>query len=135
MKKDAYTPITKGYDFIRAGNYEAAEMEFRAALKADRFNPFALNNLAVLSEKKGKLKEALAFLIDAQTHAAEYNDKVQQTCFIDGLCQAVKPVQEVGPKSVIAEIIAENMAKLKDKIAKTPMPPEPSSPPPVSPKR
>jgi Flp pilus assembly protein TadD len=131
MAEDVFTPLTKGYDLFRDGKYEAAQHEFEAALKADRYNPFALNNLATLMERQGKLKDAMAFLTDAQTHAADYKDKLEQTCFVGGLCAAAKPVKIVGPTSMIATVVADNMAKLKDKIAKTPAPPQPSTPPPM----
>ena len=65
MQMDAFTPIAAGYDFVREGKYEAAKNEFGKAVKADRYNPFALNNLAVLDEREGKLNDALAHLKDA----------------------------------------------------------------------
>jgi len=135
MPEDVYTPITKGFDLMRDGKYEAAQYEFETALKKDRYNPFALNNLAALMEKQGKMKEAMAFLTDAQAHAKEYFDKVEQTCFVGGLCAGVKPVKIVGPTSSIAPIIAENMKKLQDKMAAAPAKPEPSTPQPMEKKK
>jgi tetratricopeptide (TPR) repeat protein len=133
MTKDVFTPIAQGYDFVREGNYEAANNEFNKAVKADRFNPFALNNLAVLDEREGKLNDALAHLKDATTHANDYLDKVTQTCFAGGGCLAVKPLQELGEKSSIAPIIQENIAKLQAKIAATGTAPPPGTPPPMVP--
>jgi len=129
MAEDVFTPLTKGYDLMRDGKYEAAEYQFKDALSRDRYNPFALNNLAVLQERAGKLKDALAYLNDAKAHAAEYFDQVEQTCFVDGLCSAVKPQRKMGTKSTIAPIIDENYQKLQEKISKTPMSPEPSTAP------
>lgn len=126
MAEDVFTPIAKGYDFMRAAKYEAAEYEFKDALKKDRYNPFALNNLAALEEKKGKLKDALAYLTDANEHAKEYFNKVEQTCFIDGICAAVKPLKTIGTESTIAPIIQENMTKLQGKVKG--LPAEPSKP-------
>ena len=131
MPEDVFTPLTKGYDLFRDGKYEAAEFQFKEALKADRYNSFALNNLAALMERQGKLKEAMAYLTDAQVHVADYKDKLEQTCFPGGLCAAAKPVKQVGPTSMIATVVADNMAKLKEKMAKTPMAPQPSAPPPM----
>ena len=54
-KENAFTPLVKGYDFLLQGEYEAAEKEFRRAAEYDPTNPFALNNLAVLLEREGKL--------------------------------------------------------------------------------
>jgi len=129
MTKDVFTPIVLGFDMMRDGKYDAAEVQFKKALKADRYNPFALNNLAALAERKGKLKDALAYLTDASEYADRYVNKVQQTCFVGGLCAAVKPIKQGGEKSTIAPIIAENMKKLQAKIAATPTAPQPSTPP------
>jgi len=129
MAEDVYTPIAKGYDFIRAGNYEAAAAQFREAVKKDTNNPFALNNLAAIEAQKGKLKEALAYLEQATLKAEAYKDKVEQTCFVAGLCNAVKPVKAVGETSAIASIIQDNIAKVKAKMAAAPAPPQPSTPP------
>jgi tetratricopeptide (TPR) repeat protein len=131
MAEDVFTPIAKGYDLLRDGKYEAAEYQFADALKRDRYNPFALNNLAVLQERNGKMKDALAYLTDAKAHAPEYFEQVEQTCFVGGLCNAVKPVRKLGATSVIAPIVDENYNKLQEKMAKTPTAPEPSTPPPM----
>jgi hypothetical protein len=133
MSMDAFTPIAQGYDFVRDGKYEAAKNEFAKAVKADRYNPFALNNMAVLEERDGKLNDALANLKDATTHANEYFDKATQTCFAGGGCLAVKPLREVGEKSYIADVVKENIAKLEAKIKATGTAPPPGSAPPMVP--
>jgi len=131
MAQDVFSPLSKGYDLLREGKYEAAEYQFADALKRDRYNPFALNNLAVLQERGGKFNDALAYLTDAKAHAAEYLDQVDQTCFVGGLCNATKPQRKLGTTSTIAPIVDENYNKLKEKIAKTPIAPQPSTPPPM----
>ncbi|HEY9074053.1 MAG TPA: hypothetical protein VIN67_07960 [Desulfobaccales bacterium] len=133
MPVDVYTPIAKGYDFIREGKYEAAKMEFAKATKLDQFNPFALNNMAVLEEREGKLNDSLANLKDGTLHAAQYLDKTAQTCFAGGGCMAVKPTRELGTTSTILPILNENIQKLEAKIAATGHAPPPVSPPPMSP--
>lgn len=142
MPQDVFTPLTKGYDLLKEGKYDAAKYEFETALKRDRYNPFALNNLAAVSSHMGKLKDAMAYLTDAGTYADQYLDKVDQTCFVDGLCNAVRPTRgtwgmqaPAGTKSTIGPIIQENMAKLKAKIAATPEKPQPSTPPPMEEKK
>ncbi len=130
---DVYTPIAAGYDFVREGKYEAAKDQFAKAMKADPNNPFALNNMAVLEEREGKLNDALALLNRASTYANEYFDKVTQTCFAGGGCLAVKPLRELGEKSSIAPIIQENITKLQAKIAATGTAPPAGSPPPMVP--
>jgi len=129
MAEDVFTPIAQGYDLMREGNYEAAQYQFETALKRDRYNPFALNNLAVLKEQQGKVQEALAYLVDAQANARDYHDQVEQTCFARGLCAGVKPVKILGPTSTIAAVIAGNLQRLQDKLAKNPLPPEPATSP------
>ncbi len=133
MAMDAFTPIAQGYDFVREGKYEAAKNQFAKAVKADRYNPFALNNMAVLEEREGKLNDALANLKDATTYADKYFDKVTQTCFAGGGCLAVKPLREKGAKSSIAPIIQENIQKLQAKIKATGTAPPPVATPPMSP--
>ncbi len=133
MKADAFTPIAKGYDLVQQGKYEAAKFEFGNAVKADRYNPFALNNLAVLDEREGKLNDAMAHLKDATTHAAEYKNKVSQTCFVGGGCLAVKPLKEAAANSEILPVIQENIKKLEAKMAAQKTPAPPVSPPPMSP--
>jgi tetratricopeptide (TPR) repeat protein len=116
---------------MRDGNYEAAEIEFLEALSKDRNNPFALNNLAAIRAQQGKLKEALAYLTDAETHAKDYLEKLQEVCFKGGLCTAVRPVKVVGNESTIAKVVADNMAYLKAKLAAAPERPRPSTAPPM----
>ena len=127
MAEDVFTPIALGYEELRQNHYDAAEYQFKIALERDRYNPFALNNLAAIAEKRGKIKDAYAFLSEAGTHAKEYFNKLEQTCFVGGLCAAVKPKKEVGTESYIAPIIADNMKKLEPKFKA--LPPEPTAPP------
>ncbi|MDI6852885.1 MAG: hypothetical protein QME75_04680 [Deltaproteobacteria bacterium] len=124
MEEDVFTPLTLGFDFMRDGNYEAAEYEFKKVLKADANNPFALNNLAALEERKGNLDTAYAYLDGAAKYADQYRQGIQQTCFVGGLCAAVRPVQQMGAESEIAKVVAENQAKLKAKMGPGPRPPQ-----------
>lgn len=135
MEEDVFTPIARGYDFIQEGKYEAAKDQFATAVKLDPFNPFALNNMAVLEEREGKLNDALANLKDATKYADLYKNKVQQTCFAGGGCMATKPTKELGEKSTIAPIIQENITKLEAKIKATGTPPPPTTPPPMMPEK
>ena len=131
MEENVFTPLAKGYDFLAQGNYEAAKNEFRKAVEWDSTNPFALNNLAVLLEKEGKLDDALANLKNAMTHADAYKDQTERTCFAGGLCMAVKPKRGLGPTSSIAPIIQENIKILQEKIGQTKTPPPPEVLPPM----
>jgi len=133
MATDVYTPIRRGYTFVREGNYAAAKHEFEIAAKLDELNPFALNDLGVLEERDGKLNDALAHFKDAAIHAAQYRDKVAQTCFVGGSCMAVEPVRKLAANSEILPIIQENIAKLEAKIAATQTPAPAVTPPPITP--
>jgi len=130
---NVWGPLNQGYDLLAAGKYDAAAVQFEKVTKIDNTNPFALNNLAAIQEQKGHLREAMALLQQATEKADLYKQAVSQTCFVAGLCTAVKPKKEMGTTSTIAPIIRENIAKLQPKIDA--LPPQPSSPPPMSPKK
>ncbi len=118
MTDDIYTPLAFGYDEMKAGNTDAAKMQFEKVVKIDRYNPYALNNLAVIAERQGKLKEAMAYLLDAETHAGEYLEKPDELCDIGGICMAIKPSKMKGGKSSIAPLVHGNINLLKIKIGK-----------------
>lgn len=124
---DVWGPIEQGYGLLMEGKYDAAAVQFKKATEIDNHNPFALNNLAAIASQKGDYKGAMALLEQATVKADAYKQKVAQTCFVAGLCNATKPTKELGATSTIAPIVQENIAKLKPKIAA--MPPESSSPP------
>jgi tetratricopeptide (TPR) repeat protein len=106
MAKDVFTPIAQGYDFVREGNYEAAKNEFNKAVKADRHTPFALNNLAVLDEREGKLNDAFAHLKDATTEADAYFDKVTQILCDDK--KALSTIRQHGDNGAIVRVTKDN---------------------------
>ncbi|MGQ9689508.1 MAG: tetratricopeptide repeat protein [Desulfobaccales bacterium] len=127
LPADIYGHIAKGYDLILDGKYDAAAEQFKQATQKDKNNPFALNNLAAIESHKGNYQAAMALLQQALPQAQNYKDQVAQTCFVAGLCNAVKPKKELGPTSTIAPIIQENINKLKPKLEA--MPPTPAAPP------
>jgi Flp pilus assembly protein TadD len=127
MPAQIYGYIDAGYGLLMDGKYDAAAVQFEKATKLDNTNPFALNNLAAIKSQKGHYKEAMALLQQAAASAPEYKQKVSQTCFVAGLCNAVKPQKELGATSTIAPIVQENIAKLKPKLEA--MPPKSAEPP------
>jgi tetratricopeptide (TPR) repeat protein len=127
ISAEVYGHISKGVDLLMEGKYDLAGMQFEMATKKDNTNPFALNNLAAIEAQKGNYKGAMALLQQATMKADKYKQKVAQTCFVAGLCNAVKPTKELGPTSSIAPIIQENIAKLKPKLEA--MPPKGATPP------
>jgi Flp pilus assembly protein TadD len=117
LSEDAFTPLSLSYQYMKSGKTGAAMVQLEQAIKADPYNPYALNNLAVISEQQGRLKEALAYLLDAETHAAEYTEKPEELCQVGGLCMALKPSRSQGSKSSIAALVHGNINLLKIKIA------------------
>jgi tetratricopeptide (TPR) repeat protein len=115
---EIFPPLTRGFEALRAGNDDLARLEFEKVIKIDPFNPYALNNLGVLAEKRGKLKEAMAYLLDAETYAAEYLHKTEELCEAGGLCLAVAPATEKSKVSSIASLIHSNINLLRGKIGK-----------------
>ena len=116
--EEVFAPLTRGFEALRAGNDDLARLEFEKVIKIDPFNPYALNNLGVLAEKQGKLKEAMAYLLDAETYAAEYLHKTEEICEAGGLCLAVAPVPDKSQASSIASVIHSNINLLRVKIGK-----------------
>lgn len=126
MPDDILTPLSLGYKFMSEGKLDAAQMEFEKVIKRDTYNPYANNNLAAIMERKGKLQEALTYLDSAQKNIAQYPYRVsEQVCFTGGMCTAVKPEkmpskEKKATGSDIATIVADNMAKLKQKMGPAP---------------
>jgi tetratricopeptide (TPR) repeat protein len=119
---EVFAPLSRGYEALRAGKEDQARMEFEKVIKIDRYNPYALNNLAVLAEKKGKIKEAMAYLLDAETYAAEYLHKADEICEGGGLCLAVVPSTQKSQTSNIVSLVHSNINLLRTKIGKTTSP-------------
>ncbi|MFP3867346.1 MAG: tetratricopeptide repeat protein [Desulfobacteraceae bacterium] len=118
MAEDILTPLSLGYDEMKAGNTEAAQYQFEKVLKGDPDNPYALNNLAVILERQGKFKEAMAYLLQAETHAKDYLQKPDEICDIGGICMAIKPSRLASGESSIAPLVHGNINLLKIKIGK-----------------
>jgi tetratricopeptide (TPR) repeat protein len=116
--EEAFVPLAQGFAALRAGKDDLARSEFEKVIKIDRFNSYALNNLAVLAEKQGKLKEAMSYLLEAETYAAEYLHKTEEICEGGGLCLAVCPSSQMSQASSIASIIHSNINLLRSKTGK-----------------
>jgi tetratricopeptide (TPR) repeat protein len=117
LLEDAYNPLNLSYQYMKSGKTDAARVQLEQVIRADPYNPYALNNLAVISEQQGRLKEALAYLLDAETHAGEYQEKPEELCQVGGMCMALKPSRSQGGRSSIAALIHGNINLLKIKIA------------------
>jgi tetratricopeptide (TPR) repeat protein len=115
---EVFPLLSRGVEALQAGNDEAARQEFEKVIKIDQYNSYALNNLGVLAEKQGKLKEAMAYLLDAETYAAEYLHKSEAICEAGGFCLAVAPAADKSKASSIAAIVHSNINLLKATIGK-----------------
>ncbi|MEW6388053.1 MAG: hypothetical protein AB1491_11105 [Thermodesulfobacteriota bacterium] len=121
MAEDIYTPLNRGYDFMAAGQYDLAKKEFEKVIKADRYNPYANNNLAAIAEREGQPQVALGYLKAAMEKVTQYPYKVgKQVCFTGGLCTAVKPERDAASKTgeSIAAVIGDNIKKMSQKAKK-----------------
>lgn len=118
LSEDAYTPLSLAYQYLRSGKIDSARVQLQQVIIADRYNPYALNNLAVISERQGRLKEAQAYLLDAETHAEDYTERPEEICDVGGLCLALKPSRIQGRSSSIAALVHGNLNLLKIKIAR-----------------
>lgn len=116
--QEVFPLLSRGYEALQAGNNEAARLEFEKVIAIDRYNPYALNNLGVLAERQGKLKEAMAYLLEAETYAAEYLHKTEAICEAGGFCLAVTPAADKSKASSIAAIVHSNINLLKATIGK-----------------
>ncbi len=116
---EVFPPLAAGYAALRAGETDKARAEFEKVLTIDGFNPYALNNLAVLAERQGKLKEAMAYLLTAETYAAAYCHRLEEICEGGGLCLAVLPSADKSSNSSIVAIIHSNIELLRNKISKS----------------
>jgi tetratricopeptide (TPR) repeat protein len=116
---EVFAPLSQGYEALRAGKDDQARLEFEKVIKIDRYNPYALNNLAVLAERQGKLKEAMAYLLDAETYAVEYLHKVDEICEGNGLCLAMVPSTQKSQRSSVASLVHSNINLLRTKIGKS----------------
>lgn len=125
---EVFAPLSQGYEALRAGKDDQARLEFEKVIKIDRYNPYALNNLAVLAERQGKLKEAMAYLLEAETYAAEYMHKVDEICEGSGLCLAVVPSTQKSRRSSVASLVHSNINLLRTKISSSNAP-EPKTKP------
>jgi len=112
-----YNQLSLSYQYMKSGKTDAARAQLEQVLKADPHNSYALNNLAVISEQQGRLKEAMAYLLAAETYAAEYTEKPEELCDVGGLCMALKPSRAQVSKSSIAALVHGNINLLKIKIA------------------
>jgi tetratricopeptide (TPR) repeat protein len=117
LSEDTYTPLNLSYQYMKSGKTDAARVQLEQVIQADPCNAYALNNLAVISEQQGRLKEAMAYLLEAEAHATEYTEKPEELCQVGGMCMALKPSHTQGSRSSIAALVHGNINLLKIKIA------------------
>lgn len=121
LSDEVFGMLQKGYQLLSQSKFDAAQKEYEKVIKIDFDNPFANNNLAVIMEKQGKLKDALAYLTIGEKFAAEYVNELETAYLFGTVCAAVNPEKTTGEKSRLAEVIAENKKKLTEKMDTQPL--------------
>jgi len=80
--------LNTGYDLLEQGKFAQAQTVFEEVLRQDPGHPLALNNLAAILVKQGKLDQALASLKRAVPRAAGFKVSLNRVCNVDGVCAA-----------------------------------------------
>ena len=111
--------LTKGFELLAQNQLAAAQEQFALVIKRDFDNPFANNNLAVIMEKQGRWPDALAYLKVAEVQAGDYQQRIETLYLIGGVVAAVKPEKAPAPQNQLAAIIAENKAKLMERLGQS----------------
>jgi Tfp pilus assembly protein PilF len=109
--------MIQSYDLLEAGKVDEAQKIYEQVLKEDPGNPLALNNLGAVMVKKGKYKEALAYLQQALPKAQGYKVMVNRVCEVEGVCLAFRPLQEVYGNQELEPLIRLNIRMIQGKIA------------------
>ena len=115
--KNLTSMMIKSYDLLEAGKVEEAQKLYQQVLKEDPGNPLALNNLGAIMVKKGKYKEALAYLQQALPQAKGYKVMVNRVCDVDGICLAFRPLQEVYGNQDLEPLVRLNIQMVQGKLA------------------
>lgn len=115
--KDFTKMMIQSYDLLEAGKTDEAQKLFEQVLKEDPGNPLALNNLGAIMVKKGKYREALAYLNQALPKAKGYKVRVNRVCEVGGVCLAFRPLQEVYGDQELEPLVTLNIRMLQGKMA------------------
>ena len=109
--------LVESYDLLEAGQLAQAQTIYEGILQQDPGNPLALNNLGAIKVKEHKYPEALKYLEQALTRAKGYKIKVNQVCAVDGICLALRPLQEVYGDTELGPLIKFNIDMVKARLA------------------
>jgi Flp pilus assembly protein TadD len=112
--------LNTGYDLLEQGQTSQAQKIFAAALQQDPGNPLALNNLAAVMVKEGKLKQALAYLNQALPRAKGYTVALNRVCSVEGVCAAVKAREEGFGSEDLEPVIKVNILMVQMALAVPP---------------
>jgi len=86
--------LSSGYDLLEVGNLDQAQKIYEQVLQRDAGNPLALNNLGAIMCKRGKFKEALAYLNQAMGRAKSYTVTLNRVCGVEGVCAAYRQAED-----------------------------------------
>jgi tetratricopeptide (TPR) repeat protein len=106
----------KSYDLLEAGKFDQAKEIYGQILQKDPNNPLALNNLAAITAREGKSREALTLLEQALPRARGYKVKVNRVCDVAAVCLAFRPTMEVYADQELAPLVQLNIELLKSRL-------------------
>lgn len=105
--------LNSGYDLLEKGQVSQARQVFMEVLQKDPGNPLALNNLAAVLVKEGKLEEALACLKEALPRARGYTVALNRVCSVEGVCAAFKASDQRFGSEDLEPVIKVNIVMVK----------------------
>ncbi|GEM_PF-2871706 len=73
-EKNSANLCLSGWIQIKKGNFKRAESFLKRSLRAEKYNPLALNLLGILKERTGRLKESIPFFTRAINILPVYSD-------------------------------------------------------------
>ncbi len=116
-QEDLAEKLVRSYDLLEAGKLGQAKQLYQEILARHPDHPLALNNLAFIQIKEGKLAEAQASLEKALLRAKGYRLKVNKVCAVDGICLAFRPGGPAYGDQELEPLVALNLHLLRDRMA------------------
>ena len=106
---DLAAQINAGYDLLEQGKFDQAQKVYAEILQKHPDHPIALNNLAAISCKQGKFKQALAQLNRALPQAQGYKITLNRVCNVDGVCAAFRQSTDNFGRENLEDLIKANI--------------------------
>jgi len=107
-KADLAAKINAGYDLLEQGKLDQAQKVYAEILKKSPGHPIALNNLAAISCRQGKYRQALEQLNQALPRAKDYKITLNRVCS-DGVCAAFRQSTDQFGQENLEDLIKSNI--------------------------